>query len=108
MHLNDSKSALGSRIDRHEHIGAGRIGAPGLAAFLQDPRLPGRTTLIMETPGEERGYDAINMRRSWLLHAGADSLPELPAAAMHLTRRATRVGQSGTKRMPGSAVRRRG
>jgi deoxyribonuclease-4 len=108
MHLNDSKSALGSRSDRHEHIGAGKIGAAGLAAFLRDPRLPGRTALVMETPGEERGYDAVNLRRSRLLFGGADALPGLPASAMHPTRRATRVGGSGTKKRAGSAVRRRG
>ena len=108
MHLNDSKSALGSRTDRHEHIGAGKIGAAGLAAFLRDPRLPGRTALVMETPGEERGYDAVNMRRSWLLYGGADRLPDLPASAMHLTRRATRAGTSGTRRKAGGGVRRLG
>jgi deoxyribonuclease-4 len=100
MHLNDSKSALGSRSDRHEHLGAGKIGALGLAAFLRDPRLPGRTTLVMETPGVDEGYDAVNLRRSWLLHGGVDTLPTLPPAAMRLTRRSTRA-------MPSGAVRRR-
>lgn len=108
MHLNDSKSALGSRTDRHEHIGAGKIGAAGLAAFLRDPRLPGRTALVMETPGEERGYDAVNMRRSWLLYGGAGRLPDLPASAMDLTRRGTRVGASGTRERAAAGVRRRG
>jgi deoxyribonuclease-4 len=90
VHLNDSRSLLGSRGDRHEHIGAGRIGAGGLAAFLRDPRLPGRTTLVMETPGVEEGYDATNMRRSWLLHAGAETLPALPPRAFRTSRAATR------------------
>jgi deoxyribonuclease-4 len=106
IHLNDSKSALGSRSDRHEHLGAGRIGAMGLAAFLRDPRLPGRTTLVMETPGVDEGYDAVNLRRSWLLHGGADALPTLPAAALRHTRRSTRAAQSGEKEA--RAVRRRG
>jgi hypothetical protein len=107
IHLNDSKSLLGSRNDRHEHLGAGRIGAEGLATILRDPRLPGRTTLVMETPGVDEGYDAVNMRRGWLLHAGARTLPALPAAAFRLTR-------SGTRAAPGSrgpvdlGVRRRG
>ena len=39
VHLNDSRSELGSRNDRHEHVGAGRIGPEGLAAILRDPRL---------------------------------------------------------------------
>jgi deoxyribonuclease IV len=90
IHLNDSRSLLGSRGDRHEHIGAGRIGAGGLAALLRDPRLPGRTTFIMETPGVDEGFDATNMRRSWLLHAGAEKLPILPARAFRTSRASTR------------------
>jgi deoxyribonuclease IV len=90
VHLNDSRSELGSRGDRHEHIGAGRIGPVGLAAFLRDPRLSRTTAFIMETPGVDEGYDAINMRRAWLLYRGAESLPRLPPRAFHMTRRSTR------------------
>jgi deoxyribonuclease-4 len=90
VHLNDSRSQLGSRGDRHEHIGAGKIGIAGVAAFLRDPRLPGRTTLVMETPGVDEGFDAVNMRRSWLLYAGADTLPVLPARAFRTSRASTR------------------
>lgn len=90
VHLNDSRSQLGSRGDRHEHIGAGRIGAAGLAAFLRDPRLPGQTTMVMETPGVDEGFDAVDMRRSWLLYAGADNLPVLPARAFRTSRASTR------------------
>ena len=108
VHLNDSKSPLGSRSDRHEHLGAGKIGAAGLAGFLREPRLAGRTTLVMETPGSEEGYDAVNMRRAWLLHAGAEGLPALPGGAMHLGRRGTGRGPSGTNGGKRSALRRRG
>jgi deoxyribonuclease-4 len=90
VHLNDSRSQLGSRGDRHEHIGAGRIGVAGLAAFLRDPRLPGRTALVMETPGVDEGFDAVNMRRSWLLYGGADTLPILPPRAFRTSRASTR------------------
>jgi len=90
IHLNDSRSLLGSRGDRHEHLGAGRIGGAGLAAFLRDPRLPRRTTLVMETPGVDEGFDATNMRRAWLLHAGAGNLPVLPARAFRTSRASTR------------------
>jgi deoxyribonuclease-4 len=90
IHLNDSRSLLGSRGDRHEHVGAGRIGAAGLAAFLRDPRLAGRTTMVMETPGVDEGFDATNMRRSWLLYGGADRLPPLPARAFRTSRASTR------------------
>ena len=90
VHLNDSRSVLGSRTDRHEHVGAGRIGAEGLGAFLRDPRLA-RTTFIMETPGADEGWDAVNLRRAWLLWHGASSLPVLPPKAFKTNRRSTRA-----------------
>jgi deoxyribonuclease-4 len=108
MHLNDSKSVLASRTDRHEHLGAGRIGAIGLAAFLRDPRLPGRTALVMETPGVEQGYDAVNLRRSWLLHQGVETLPTLPVGAFRVTRTATRAMPLRRGEGADHAVRRRG
>jgi deoxyribonuclease-4 len=49
VHLNDSKSELGSRVDRHEHIGHGKIGREGFRHILRDARftdLPG----CLETP----------------------------------------------------------
>ena len=91
IHLNDSKSALGSRHDRHEHVGAGKIGPAGLAAFLRDPRLAPRTALVMETPGVDEGFDAVNLRRSWLLHRGAESLPGLPPRAFTMSRAESRT-----------------
>ena len=39
VHLNDSKSELGSHIDRHEHVGAGQIGEAGMAHLLRHPLL---------------------------------------------------------------------
>ncbi|MDQ3880471.1 MAG: TIM barrel protein, partial [Chloroflexota bacterium] len=89
LHLNDSKAPLGSRWDRHEHVGAGRIGPEGLGALLRDERLR-HTTFILETPGVDEGYDVINMRRARALFGGASALPQLPAAAFRLTRRSTR------------------
>jgi deoxyribonuclease-4 len=90
LHLNDSRSLLGSRTDRHEHVGAGQIGAAGLGAFLRDPRL--RTaTFIMETPGADEGWDAVNLRRAWMLWNGAAELPVLPPRAFRTNRRSTRA-----------------
>ena len=97
VHLNDSKSPLGSRWDRHEHLGAGNIGPFGLAALLRDPRLQ-RVPFIMETPGMDEGYDRINMRRARLLYGGAERLPRLPAAAFRLSRRSTRTVASTPRR----------
>jgi deoxyribonuclease-4 len=93
MHLNDSRSELASRTDRHEHVGAGNIGPVGLGTLLRDERLKAAgTAFMLETPGVDEGYDAINMRRAWLLYAGAEELPLLPPKAFKLTRRSTRTG----------------
>ena len=99
IHLNDSKAPLGSRWDRHEHIGAGAIGPAGLGALLREPRLRARgVTFILETPGVDEGYDRINLRRARMLYAGAESLPRLPAAAFRLSRRSTRVSRPNARR----------
>jgi len=59
VHLNDSKGAQGSRIDRHEHIGLGEIGERGFSNVLGS-RLR-ETPLIMETPVDGRRSDVENM-----------------------------------------------
>jgi deoxyribonuclease-4 len=97
VHLNDSRSERGSRNDRHEHVGAGRIGPAGLGAFVRDARLAAQTTFMLETPGVDEGYDAVNLRRAWLLQRGAETLPELPPKAFRLNRRSTRTGMGDRK-----------
>lgn len=61
-HLNDSKTPLGSRVDRHDHIGKGKIGKTGFKNIMNDPRwrdLPG----LLETPkGEDMKEDKVNLR----------------------------------------------
>ena len=69
IHLNDSKSELGSRLDRHEHLGAGRIGVAGLRHLLVHPSLA-HVTYYLETPGMDEGYDAINVARAYDIAAG--------------------------------------
>jgi deoxyribonuclease IV len=55
MHLNDSKTDLGSRRDRHEHIGAGSIGRVGFGCLLGDRRFADLPA-FMETPEAEAEY----------------------------------------------------
>lgn len=52
VHLNDSKGPLGSRLDRHEDIGEGKIGRAGMKAFLHYPGVDERP-IVMETPYED-------------------------------------------------------
>jgi deoxyribonuclease-4 len=77
IHLNDSRATRGSRLDRHEHLGAGEMGeGAGLARFLTHPAL-GHVAYFLETPGMDQGYDAVNIARARCLAAGLplDSLP---------------------------------
>ena len=61
LHINDSKTALGSRVDRHEHIGKGRIGLPGFRWVMRARRLAG-IPKVLETPkGREMREDVENM-----------------------------------------------
>ncbi len=66
IHMNDSKRELGSRVDRHEHIGKGKIGKSGFAHFLNDPRFAG-VPMILETPkgvdGRGTDLDKVNLKR---------------------------------------------
>ena len=64
IHVNDSKKGLGSRVDRHEHIGEGTLGLEPFRHLLNDPRF--RTTpMYLETPKGERDgeeLDVLNLR----------------------------------------------
>jgi deoxyribonuclease IV len=71
LHVNDSKTPLGSRVDRHEHIGRGKIGLKAFARILNHARLgPGSQGLagrafILETPIDRPGDDRRNVRALW-------------------------------------------
>jgi len=71
LHLNDSKTPIGSNRDRHENIGEGEIGLDGFRAIVTSPALadlPG----ILEVPGfDGDGPDALNVQRLRDLATGA-------------------------------------
>jgi len=60
FHLNDSKGSLGSGLDRHEHIGKGKIGTKGMKNFLTYSDLMD-IPLILETPKKSHGDDLRNL-----------------------------------------------
>ena len=60
IHSNDSRAPLGSRADRHAHIGQGHIGADGFRRILSHPRLRTKP-FILETPVKEEGDDRRNI-----------------------------------------------
>lgn len=63
-HLNDSKKALGSRVDRHDHIGRGLIGLDGFKPIVREKRFR-EIPKILETPKEKhedgRDWDTVNL-----------------------------------------------
>ncbi len=62
IHLNDSKKGLGSRVDRHQHIGRGEIGSEGFRLLVNDSRFA-RLPMILETPKKKDGdeWDLMNL-----------------------------------------------
>lgn len=61
LHLNDSKTALGSRVDRHEHIGKGKIGVEAFRYIMNAPRFA-KIPKVLETPkGKEMTEDVENL-----------------------------------------------
>ena len=62
LHLNDSKGALGSKLDRHASIGEGEIGLAGFRALLSDKRL-WPLPAILETPKDTPTSDVDNLWR---------------------------------------------
>jgi deoxyribonuclease-4 len=59
FHLNDSKKDLGSRVDRHEHIGKGYVGSRAFRLLLGDPRFTA-VPMVLETP-KSGGMDRRNL-----------------------------------------------
>jgi deoxyribonuclease-4 len=63
LHLNDSQKDLGSRVDRHTHIGAGCVGLEGFRAIVNDPRFAD-LPMIIETPkGDDLAEDIENLSK---------------------------------------------
>ena len=68
-HCNDAKAAMGSKLDRHEHIGEGTIGAEAFRKLLHDTRFD-HCAFIAETPVDNPGDEARNVGVLRTLAAG--------------------------------------
>ena len=98
MHINDSKTPMGSRVDRHAHIGEGTIGLAGFAAVVNHPAFAD-IPKIMETPKEDAkskpqpgamAWDRINVGRLRSLIGSKERTFVLP----------TPIGAAGTAAKP--------
>jgi deoxyribonuclease-4 len=63
FHLNDSKTELGSRVDRHEHIGKGKIGLEGFRHLVNDPRFRNHPGCLETPKSEDLREDVQNLQR---------------------------------------------
>lgn len=71
VHLNDSRTAFGSRSDRHENLGEGELGSAGLAMVVRHPAFR-LSPFVLEVPGfDDHGPDAENMRRARAMRDGS-------------------------------------
>jgi deoxyribonuclease-4 len=62
IHVNDSKTGRGSRVDRHQHIGKGRIGLDAFRFIMRSPRFR-EIPKVLETPkGNDLADDLINLK----------------------------------------------
>jgi deoxyribonuclease-4 len=92
FHVNDSKIPLGGRVDRHDHIGKGKIGAEAFRRFLTHPRLSaiapeglaGRAFLA-ETPIDDPGDDRRNVAALWEFAGLKGQAPEAAKGFSMLT-----------------------
>ncbi|HEY1468840.1 MAG TPA: deoxyribonuclease IV [Candidatus Acidoferrum sp.] len=83
FHVNDSKIPLGGKVDRHEHVGQGKIGEHAFERILRHPRfgaappegVTGRAFLL-ETPIEDPGDDRRNVAKLWELAGVQGPEPE--------------------------------
>ncbi len=117
FHINDSKIPLGGRVDRHDHLGHGKIGAEAFTRLLKHPRLSaappegvlGRA-FILETPIDDPGDDRRNLATLWELAGLKDSAPEAEKGFSMLTAKlkvkmdAQRKQQASAKRKIASAL----
>jgi len=69
VHFNDSLSPFASNVDRHQHIGKGKIGLEAMGRIIRHPGLSG-AAFIMETPKESEKDDLRNMATAKKLYKG--------------------------------------
>jgi len=113
FHVNDSKIPLGGRVDRHEHIGKGKIGADAFRRLLTHPRLsasapeglPGRAFLA-ETPIDDPGDDRRNVAALWEFAGLKDQAPTpekgfsmLTAVAKKKVAQQVKANQTASRKM---------
>ncbi len=97
IHTNDSRSVLGSHLDRHEHIGKGGIGREGFRRIVNHPSLRDKT-FILETPLDEPGDDRWNMQAIRSLRPGSEPRRTIKRTAAGSLRRKIHIPRASEQR----------
>jgi deoxyribonuclease-4 len=112
FHANDSKVPLGGRVDRHENIGEGKIGADAFRRILTHPRLGASSpegltgrAFVLETPIDQPGDDRRNVAKLWELAglsqqapAAEKSFSMLTAAIKKIQMKTAKAEKAATKK----------
>src|SRR5215470_4697509 len=115
FHVNDSKIPLGGRVDRHAHVGEGKIKSEAFARILKHPRLgadpatglPGRVFLL-ETPIEDPGDDRRNVAKLWQLSGVEGPAAEKGYSMLTAALKKKLLAQTKVQRKIASAARKSG
>jgi deoxyribonuclease-4 len=94
FHLNDSKKPLGSRVDRHEHLGEGNLGLPLFWRLVNDPRFASVPGVVETEPreGETPFKQEVDLLRS--LVGGPEPKPAAPVFALEVVEAAPKAKKS--------------
>jgi len=113
FHVNDSKIPLGGRVDRHENIGEGKIGAEAFRRILTHPRLGASSpegltgrAFLLETPIDQPGDDRRNVAKLWELAGLSEQAPPVEKGFSMLTNAIKKI-QMKTAATARSAERRK-
>ena len=96
IHLNDAKRELGSRVDRHTHIGDGEIGLAAFGFLLNDPRLDGLSGVLETEKGDDGEDDRRNLATLRALVPAAEATATATAAPTTPATGATTTGATTT------------
>ncbi len=99
LHLNDSKTDFGSRVDRHWHIGKGKIGKAGMREIVNHPLLR-NLPAVMETPRDSAADDPRNLKAARSL-VRKDEVRSQESAPSETRRRARFLDSSNSLEMTG-------
>ncbi len=97
FHVNDSRTPLGSRVDRHQHLGRGELGLGAFRRLVNEPRFAG-LPMVIETPKPVDRADVVNLGILRALHGRTRVGPTARRLARHRLDVSSRSRRAGSRR----------